>query len=142
MQFLASTETDKLHPFDGNTDIWIDIKRELTAGEERQITGAAFRRASRPVTEDGGETRMSFDLDYGLAGFMKVAIYLDDWNLTGLDGKPLDISTSGKKIDALKNLRPDVFAAIESAIDTAVAARHEEKKLQSGSPKSSGTKRR
>lgn len=136
MEFFASIEVERLYPF-GDQEFWIEVKRDLTAGEEKQITGAAFRRASRSA-EDGESSRLAFDLDYGLAAFTKVAAYLKDWNLPGPDGKTVDIASSRTKADALRNLKPAVFAAIEQAIDTFVLARREEKKVPAGPKKSKG----
>src|SRR3990167_3928981 len=102
MEFFVSAETDKVPLFDG-TDYWVELKRELNAGEDRQIAHAALRRATRSVNKDGDlSDELQFDLDLDYAAFTKVALYLADWNLPGPDGKTIDIKRSRKdKVDAL-----------------------------------------
>lgn len=131
MEFFATTETDQVYLF-GGTEYWIAIKKGLTAGEERQLQGAALRRISRPTNADGtiGDS-VGFDLDLDRAAFTKVAVYLSDWNITGRDGKTVEIKSMARKVDALRDLNPDVFTAIEKAIDDYVLARLQEKKAQS-----------
>lgn len=132
MDFFATTETDKQYLF-GEDKYWILIKRELTAGEERQLAHAGLRRASRPLNPDGsiGDS-VGFDLDLDRAAFTKVALYLADWNIPGPNGKTVEIEKMAQKVDALRAMRPDVFTEIERVIDTYLTERSEEKKALSG----------
>ena len=137
MEFFGSSETDTVYPFPGDETHWILVKRGLTAGESRQIAHSGLKTASRPLNEDGsfGDS-VGFDLDLDRAAFVKVALYLADWNIPGPNGKTVDIEKNPAKMSALRNLTPDVFTAIEKAIDTYVLARLEEKKVPPTSPTS------
>lgn len=122
MEFFASTETETLTPFADAPDRWITVKRELTAGEDRQLAYSALVRTTRPIEVDGSMANaLGFSMDIDKAAFVKVGLYLVDWNLPGADGKTIEIAASpAAKFTALRNLKPDVFRAIEVAIDTYV----------------------
>ncbi len=135
MDFFASTDTDTLHPFPEQPDVWITVKRELTAGEDRQLAYSALVRTTRPIEADGTMANaLGFSMDVDKAAFVKVSLYLVDWNLPGADGKTVEIlSSSAAKVTALRNLKPAIFRAIEVAIDAYVTARLAQKKT-AGSP--------
>lgn len=133
MDFFASTETDSLNPFPDAPDVWITVKRELTAGEDRQLAYSALVRTTRPIEADGSMANaLGFSMDIDKAAFVKVGLYLVDWNLPGTDGKTLPIITSpAAKFSALRNLKPAIFRAIEVAIDMHVDALVAQKKTVS-----------
>lgn len=116
---------------------WVSVKRQLNAGEARQLSVGAFSRMNRTGTLDA--PGVSFDIDPDAGTFAKVLIYLLDWNLSDPSGKTVPIDSPKAKRDALKALHPDVFAEIERAIDAHVDARAQEKKLLTGSLTSSIT---
>lgn len=93
---------------------WIDVKKELTAGESRRV----FARLVRTMGTGGNEgERVRTELDPEKVGLTKLAEYLVGWSFTNGDGKPVPVSES-----AINNLRPSTFKEITDAIDA-----HEEK---------------
>jgi hypothetical protein len=92
-------------------DRWIDVKRELSAGESRRV----FARLVK--TMQPGDQRVKTELDPEKVGLTKIVEYLVGWSFSNGDGKPVPISEA-----ALNNLRPAVYKAITEAIDA-----HEER---------------
>lgn len=127
-ELFVTPQTDKLPLFDDGL-YYIEVKRQLNAGEQNQISAGAFKSVTPTVGKDGPS--VSYDIDLEVAAFRKVLVYLVDWNLTR-DGKTLAIENWKAKYDALKALHPDVYAEIERAVDAHVAAH--EKKVSPGSP--------
>jgi hypothetical protein len=84
---------------------WIEIKRRLTVGERRRILSRA---ASGGISSDGARVHV----DAAEMAFARVEAWMLDWSFTGLDEKPVAYSPA-----ALKNLDPETFTEIESAID-------------------------
>lgn len=127
MDFFASTDTETL-PIFGDSAHSITIKRELTAADEKKVTFSALINKFRNTKpEDGGDVEQVFDIDIETAAFRKVEVWLVDWTLP----KPID--TPKAKRDALKALKPSVFAEIARVIDEYVKGR-EEKKVLSSTP--------
>lgn len=118
MDMTASTETETLHPFDDAPDVWISVKHELNAGEDRELMFSALVRTSRPIKGDGqlGD-EIGYSVDTDRAAFTKATLYLVDWNVPGPSGKPIDISSKAAKVSGLKALKPERFTLIERAID-------------------------
>lgn len=108
---------------------WIDVKKELNAGEERRIFTNIVK------TMHAGEKA---ELDPDKVGKTQMLAYIVDWNFTGEDGKTVPFSEA-----ALDNLDQPSYAEISAAIDTHVEgvekARAERKNGQSTSPVSSVT---
>jgi len=130
VEFFVTTDTTKLYPF-GDGDHWIEVKQRLTAGEERRIATTMFSGArQRGANED---REVSFDIDLDSAAFVKVAVYLVEWNVPGPNGRPLPLNTMREKFDALRAMDPDAYRMIEKAIDAHVATQEEEKKARNGS---------
>lgn len=124
-ELFVTPETVKLPIFDDGT-YWIEVKKQLNAGESKQIAAGAFK--SMTPTKDGVA---SYDIDLEVAAFRKVAVYLLDWNLAR-DGKTIPIDTPKSKYDALKALHTDVYAEIERVVDAHVI-QEQEKKATAGS---------
>lgn len=116
--------------FDDGT-YWIRVKKQLNAGEARQLAHGAFSRVSNTGTPD--DPLMAFDLNLEAGAFAKVLLYLVDWNLADADGKTVTIDTPKTKRDAVRALDPAVYAEVERAIDAHVEAVAQEKKQQIGS---------
>ena len=116
---------------------WIEVKNELNVAEEKGILLASLKGVSRAqygANDEEGRDRQLMELDLATGSFQKVLTYLLDWNLVNAKGKTIDISKPRLKIDAVKNLSPEAYAAIEQAIDAHVAARVNEKKATTGTP--------
>jgi hypothetical protein len=101
---------------------WIVVKKQLTAGEERDV----FARLVKPLSTHVNGGAPTFDprleLDSLQTGLSQVLAYLLDWSLTDADGKPVIIR--GQPIAAvtsfLNALDLDSFAEI-----VAVVQRHD-----------------
>lgn len=91
---------------------WIDVKKTLTVGEERDIASLAVRGYGR----DG-----KVDIDAGKLSFLTAAHYLVNWSLLDLQGRamvwPANLSID-KKIDILRTLDAPTMREIEAALDT------------------------
>lgn len=111
---------------------WILVKKQLNAGEARQLAMGSFSRVTPSGTSE--EPSMAFDLNLEAGAFQKILIYLLDWNLTDASGKTVVIDTPKAKRDAVRVLHPDVFAELERVIDAHVEAEAQLKKTKAGSP--------
>ena len=89
-------------------DQWIDVKHELSAGEQR----AAMARTVHSIRADG---RIEPNLEQ--VGVAEVLAYLVDWSLRDEQGKSVPLNES-----ALKALRVDAARAIEDTVRAHVAA--------------------
>lgn len=127
---FAESSTTKLF-LDQKQKVWIVVRNELSHAEQRGISMGSFRRLYRD-----DETLLEVDPRAGADH--KVLTYLVDWNLVDANGKTIDISTTEAKRDAVKNLKPEAYAAIEACIDQHVEA-EAKKKMTSGVPVSSAT---
>lgn len=126
---FASTATDKL-TLDDAGEYWITVKQELTGEETRAITSAAIKGVSRANLAGGSlPGHQLVEVDLNSAAFLKIMSYLVDWNLPGLDGKTVDISTPARKHHALQALGQEAMKAIEDRIDAYVQERAAKKAL-------------
>jgi hypothetical protein len=82
---------------------WIDVKRELNAGESRRV----FARLVKTM-----HFNEKAEVDPEQVGLSKVAEFLVGWSLTDGDGKKVPISDA-----AINNLDADTYAEIVKAID-------------------------
>ncbi len=86
--FFASAETFTIYPISGNTRLWVRIKRELTFGEQSELDNAATSgysvRELKKAAEQGSEVVIHSDIKRHR--LIKLALYVDDWNLPGPDG--------------------------------------------------------
>lgn len=89
-------------------DQWIEVKHELSAGEQR----AAMARTVHSIRADG---RIEPNLEQ--VGVAEVLAYLVDWSLRDEQGKSVPLNES-----ALKALRVDAARAIEDTVRAHVAA--------------------
>jgi len=105
---------------------FIDIKKELTAGEQRLIFTSLVKQMSF------GEKAI---LEPRMVGMTKILAYLVAWSFLDSEGRPVPVSES-----AVNNLDLDSYSEIEQAIDahdaTVEAARAERKNVQ-GTPSAS-----
>ena len=105
---------------------FIDIKKELTAGEQRLMFTSLVKQMSF------GEKAI---LEPRMVGMTKILAYLVAWSFLDSEGRPVPVSES-----AVNNLDLDSYSEIEQAIDahdaTVEAARAERKNVQ-GTPSAS-----
>ena len=139
---FVKPETINIEISDGDT---IEIKKELTVGEQKQMYGNAVRKMGGVMGEGRGE----WDMDPALLAFAKVQCYLVGWSFAeealDKDGNPE--MENGKPVtkpieltpDAIRNLDEETFAEIEEAIDKHEEKLAEGKKATGGKGKSDKT---
>jgi len=91
---------------------WIDVKKELTAGESRRVWARLVKKMG---SEQG--TGLQTELDPEKVGLTKLVEYVVGWSFTGTDGKPVPVSES-----AINNLKPAIYREMVAAVDA-----HEER---------------
>lgn len=106
----------------GNGD-WIEVKKELTVGEEMRFRSAGLQKANG---------KAEVDIDWTAMAFARVEAYLVDWSARGKDDKPVKVERS-----AIEALDSESFAAIDTAIQAHMAAVAAAKKAPSMTPTSS-----
>jgi hypothetical protein len=82
---------------------WIDVKQELTAGEQRHADAGRYKEilsGERPT------------LDYERMGTTRILAYVTGWSLVGFDGTPEPFDES-----SLNSVDMDTFQEITAAID-------------------------
>jgi hypothetical protein len=105
---------------------WVQVKRALTVGEERDLVSLAVR-GYRP---DG-----TADLDTKMLSFLAAATYLTGWSLIGVDGMPIPwmaAAAMSKRVDVLRTLDTATMAEIDAAIDAHRTAEAQAKNVPSG----------
>jgi len=128
MRFVLSPDVTRLVLKDGS---WIEVKRQLTAGEERAYRSAGFRRVSQRKDEDGSE----IDVDWTAMAFARAEAFIVDWSARTPEDKPMPVSRTN-----IRTLHPDDFAEIDAAIVAHMEAVDAEKKLTpSGSASSTAS---
>jgi len=119
MRFVSS-ETVRLPLSD---DQWIEVKKTLTAGEDRAYKSAGFKR----VSQREGSTQNEVDVDWSAMAFARVEAYLVDWSAKNEStGKDVPVTRA-----AIRNLDPESFEEIDAAIKAHADATAEEKKATS-----------
>jgi hypothetical protein len=101
-------EVVRLELSDGD---WIDVRRVLTVGEDRDLVSLAVR-GYRP---DG-----TADLDTKLLSFLAAATYITGWSLVGVDGLPIPWVVNAsvtKRVEVLRTLDSATMREIDEAID-------------------------
>jgi len=96
---------------------WIEVKNELTVGEEKRYRAAAFGR----VQAMGGSN--GIDIDWECMAFARVDAYLVEWS----DKRPLNT-------DAIRALSSEDFEQIDALIQAHIERRAQEKKVKTGEP--------
>jgi hypothetical protein len=105
MAWFVTPAIDRLDLPDGH---WLEVRRELTVGEERR----AFSGVVDRVNADG-----SFRPNFDQIGRAEKIAYIVDWSLTDSLGKHIPFSER-----AVDNLRPAAWAIIEKALDKHIEA--------------------
>jgi len=105
---------------------WIEVKRELNAGESRRV-------AARLVKTMHFNERAEVDAEQ--VGFSKVVEYLIDWSLVDIGGRHVPVSEA-----SIRNLESATYTEIEQAIErheAAVEAAREARKNGTGGERKS-----
>lgn len=88
--FFASAETFTIYPISVNTRLWVRIKKELTFGEQSELDNAATSGYSvRELKEKMQQSEVVIHSDIRRHRLMKLALYIDDWNLPAPDGQTI-----------------------------------------------------
>lgn len=113
-------------PVGDDPNDWIEVKKELTAGERAKMSGAALR-VMRPATTDAQGavvTPAAFEMDSVALKFSRIAAYVTGWSS--------DRDYGASAVQALDDATVD---AIDKALDAHIAAVEEEKKVRAGTSK-------
>ena len=123
-------DTVRLDLSDGD---WIEVRRVLTVGEERDLVSLAVR-GYRP---DG-----TADLDTKMLSFLGAATYITAWSLMGVDGMPIPWMTNapmGKRVEMLRTLDSPTMSEIDEALAAHRVAEATAKNADSGGSGTSTT---
>ncbi len=104
---------------------FLDVKKQLTAGEERQVF-------SRQIRAQGLGDKAQLDLDQ--VGKSKIVMYVLGWSFVDATGHPVPFSES-----ALDNLDAESFSEIRDAVDAHEAAVEAERAARKNGPTSETT---
>lgn len=88
-------------------DGWIEVREELSIGEERNVFAGAIR--GQTTMADG---LVRTDYDHQKVTFGMVVSHLTDWSARDEHDKPVPLSE-----DAIHALEPSVYNAIEKAVN-------------------------
>lgn len=123
MRFV-SPETVRIHlkPDADGTKNWIDVKQELTVGEDKRYRTAGFSRVSQ------GEGSPEISVNFSQMAIARVEAYLVDWSAKKPDGKDLPVSRT-----AIEQLSADSFDEIDQAIQEHMTTVADEKKAPKAS---------
>lgn len=100
------------------TGLWLDVKAELSWGEQQRLTGTMLR-ATHAGGDDGPPEVI---IDTARHSFETMRAWLLDWNLTDATGKQVPYTPG-----VVENLRGPIAAAILAAIQAHAVASDEKK---------------
>lgn len=106
---------------------FIDVKRELNAGEQRKLFAGMVRDGVIP-----GEKTV---LDPEQVGITKLVAYLVGWSLVDAKGAPVPVSEA-----ALKNLDVETYTEIMTAVDTHETEQEAKRALAKNPESATGSK--
>lgn len=114
--FVDPTATVKLDLPGGE---WIEVKRELSYGDEQAL--AASMMGDIRTIEKSKNASLGVDMRrYQLKRF---TTWITAWSARGPNGKAIEVNEA-----AVANLRSEIAAAIDAALDAHIAALEDEKK--------------
>lgn len=119
------TVTKKLAP----TRYWVEIKRHLSAGEQTDVDAAYFSSISVADQQAAAAANRKMYIDWPRQKFLKLASYVNDWNLCDAEGKTVRLPSGlQERMVIMRNLAPRMADLIQAAVDEVVAdelaARH------------------
>lgn len=127
MRFVSlDTKTIDLTPDDKGQRRWIEVKKELSKGEDARFRTRGFRRMSQGKGDEAAE----IDIDWTSLALARVEAYLVDWSATReVKGKPEKVPVNASAIAALDNAS---FDEIDAAIEAHIKEMADEKKVKAG----------
>jgi hypothetical protein len=125
--FINPKDTVRLTLFDGQH--WIDVKKRLSVKETKDIQAAGIthmsaRASQESIPEDQREVKMG--LDMGRLSLARAEKYVVGWSFT-LGEAPVAVTPQ-----AISDLLPEVFDAIDVALDAHIKEQEAEKKAKTG----------
>lgn len=128
---FVDPSTVKLDLGDGD---WVEVKRELTAGELKAMRTAGFTHMSgTPDSERVGgdaEKNVTIGIDWRRLGISRLVAYVVDWNAKDAQGRPVPWSR-----EAAEQLTASDFERLEAAINAHEKTIGATKNVQAGEKK-------
>lgn len=123
MRFVVpDTKRIDLRDGPGGEKNWIEVKLELTKGEDSKFRTRAMRAQVTP-----GQGNVNVEIDWEKLALARVETYLVDWSAKDAKGKDIPVTAN-----AIAALATEDFDEIDQAIQDHIAALEAEKKLSSG----------
>ena len=91
---------------------WIEVKKELTYGEQQRLSNAAMTRF-----QEAGSATPRVELDFERYQIVRLKTWLVAWSFRDLAGKPVEITAN-----SLSALHPDAAAEIDAALTAHIEA--------------------
>ncbi len=115
--FFSSEATDTFY-LTPDQRLWVRIKRELDFGEQNELDNASLVGYSvEQIRAMGTNERTVIHTDLGKQRLLRMALYIEDWNLTDREGKTIRWP---RKVDErqalLKRMNPKWAAMIDGEI--------------------------
>ena len=112
------TKTVKLIP----TRYWVEVKRHLDAGEQADIDEALFDSVSMEDREAAAATGRKLYLSLAKQRFLKLAVFVVDWNLCDETGKTVRLpSPLQDRVVVMRKLSRRMAELIGAAVDDVAA---------------------
>ena len=125
-RLFARVKNTTRYPLEGFAPelTWIDLREEISIGEERKIFAGAIK--GQTALKDG-DTRTEYDAQ--VVSFGLVVSYLVDWDAKDENGKSVDVSP-----DTIRGLLPEVYNAIDDIVRAHVEATRAKKTTPAPTP--------
>lgn len=99
---------------------WVEIKEELSYGEQKRMENGGLAGMSGLVEGDSSGSRI--DLDMANYEMERLLIWIVDWSATDAKGKSVEITRS-----AIEALDPDIAEELTDIISAHIEAREDSK---------------
>jgi len=110
--WFVQPDVQRLELFGG--EAWIEVKGELSYGEQQRITGMALRSMSTSGSEIG--------LDFNSYNIGRMSAWIVDWSLTDAKGKQVKVN-----LDSIRNLAQPVADEIDRVLTEYISAMEAER---------------
>lgn len=104
------------------TRYWVEVKRHLTAGEQSDVDEALFDSVSMEDREAAAQQGKRLYLSLSKQRFLKLAIFIEDWNLCDAEGKTVRLpSALQDRVLIMRNLSRQMAELVQAAVDEVAA---------------------
>lgn len=118
------------------TRYWVEVKRHLTAGEQGDVDEALFESVSMEDREAAAQQGKRLYLSISKQRFLKLAIFIEDWNLCDASGKTVRLpSALQDRVLIMRKLSRRMAELVQAAVDEVAA---EEIKAMEADPEDTG----